>query len=184
MAHNQPTTHSHTCKIYIYIYFKYIPTHNKWWLVVVREDSNQKKRGTAATTSSLDAVRSPTGDGQWQPAPLNVAENSTNCSSSSNPHTHTGTKQCGLGLQQCSTSRFADDAVKKSPLARHLLAAEKQSMGNGHTKMLKLKCWGRSERNRLLCGPTHTNPRALFPLKQPTHRHRHKNHLANSCCCL
>lgn len=30
-----------------------------------------------------------------------------------------------------------------------------------------LKCWGRSERNRLLLA-THTNPRAFLLLKQPT----------------
>lgn len=63
-----------------------------------------KKRCTAATTSSLDAVRSPTGDGRWQPAPLNVAENSQLY----NPHATASVsqpKQCGLGLQHVKICR-------------------------------------------------------------------------------
>lgn len=47
-----------------------------------KKTTRKNKNGQAlvffflATTSSLDALRSPTGDGRWQPAPLNVAENS------------------------------------------------------------------------------------------------------------
>jgi hypothetical protein len=128
--HNQPTNQQHTVTLvkYIYIFLQNIYQHTTsggWWW----GDSNQKKRGTAATTSSLDAVRSPTGDGQWQPAPLNVAENSQQ-----QQPTHTHTRGPSNAAWACSTSRFADDAVKKSPLARHLLAVEKQSKGNAHTQ--------------------------------------------------
>ena len=101
--HTTNQQHTVTLVKYIYIYILNIYQHTTsggWWW----GRATKKKRGTAATTSSLDAVRSPTGDGQWQPAPLNVAENSQQ-QPTHTQQTHTGAKQCGLGLQHVKICR-------------------------------------------------------------------------------
>lgn len=163
VAHNQPTTHSHT--FVNKKKFQKNPTHNKWWLVGGSGGDCNKNRGTAATTSSLDAVRSPTGDGRWQPAPLNVAENSLQLY---NPHTQHPTQAMRPGpaaRQDLPTTTLSKNRHLRAICRRKKPPREKWENGMDTLKMLK--CWGRSERNRLLLA-THTNPRAFLLLKQPT----------------
>ena len=137
VAHNQPTTHSHT--FVNKKKFQKNPTHNKWWLVGGGGGDCNKKRGTAATTSSLDAVRSPTGDGRWQPAPLNVAENSQQLY---NPHTQQHPTQAmrpgPAARQDLPTTTLSKNRHLRAICWRKKPPREKIGKWNGHTKNVEM----------------------------------------------